>query len=100
MDLKMNIAHLTTEERRAHQHIASNRAKEALAKAHNTHPENWLTAREACEFLGISMPTLLKGRNDGKYVVVHHNLSRYYYDRRSLEAVLGAEGAGGDTYEA
>lgn len=95
----MNISTLTTDERRAHQRTAISRAKEALAKAHNTHPDNWLTAREACAMLGVSMPTLLKGRNEGKYSVVHYNRSRYYYDRRSLEAVLGAEGSGSDTYE-
>lgn len=96
----MNIADLTTEERRGHQLTAMNRAKEALAEAHNTHPSNWLTGREACKLLGVSMPTLLKGRAMGKYQFVHYNRSRYYYDRRSLEAVLGADGAGGDTCEA
>ena len=62
----MNITDLTTEERRVHQLTAMNRAKEALAEAHNTHPSNWLTGREACKLLGVSMPTLLKGRAMGK----------------------------------
>ena len=64
------------------------RAKEAIAKANNTHPSNWLTAKEACELLGVSRPTLLAGRRSGKYNYVMHNGTRVYYDRRSIEEHL------------
>ncbi|MBF1389599.1 MAG: helix-turn-helix domain-containing protein [Porphyromonas sp.] len=84
----MSITNLTTEQRQNNVTLSIDRVKEALAKAHNTHPSNWLTAKEACELLGISRPTLLAGRKKGKYTYVMHNGTRVYYDRRSLEEYL------------
>lgn len=80
----MSITNLTTEQRQNNVTLSIDRVKEALAKAHNTHPSNWLTAKEACELLGISRPTLLAGRKKGKYTYVMHNQSlRIKGNRRS-----------------
>lgn len=88
----MNVAELTKEERQMNVRASIDKAKEAIAKQTNTHPSNWLTAREACEILGVSLPTLLSGRKMGKYKFVYHNLTRIYYDKRSiLEYVTAGE---------
>ena len=90
----MDISQISTEQRQEYARVSIARAKEALAREHNTHPSNWLTGKEVCDMLGISRPTLIAGRKSGKYVFAHHNHSRYYYDRRSIEANLRAVGAG------
>ena len=83
----MNVAELTREERQMNVRASIDKAKET-----NTHPSNWLTAREACEILGVSLPTLLSGRKMGKYKFVYHNHTRIYYDKRSiLEYVTAGE---------
>ena len=81
----MDLERLTEDQRRENARKAIERAKEAIARETNTHPSNWMTGREACDFLGISSPTLISGRKAGKYRYVHHNASRVYYDKRSLE---------------
>ena len=87
-----HIENLSTEERRSYALLAIERAKEAIALETNTHPSNWLTGKEAMELLGISRPTLILGRKNRKYRYVHHNKSRYYYDKRSiLEHLRGDE---------
>ena len=89
----MNLSDLSTEQRQDYAHLGIDRAKEAIAKANNTHPSNWLTAKEACELLGVSRPTLLAGRRNGRYNYVMHNGTRVYYDRRSIEEYLQSIGA-------
>lgn len=88
----MDLTRLTEDQRRENAKKAVDRAKEAIGKKTNTHPSNWMTGREACKYLGISLPTLLKGRREGKYMYVNHNGSRVYYDKRSLEKHLTPRG--------
>lgn len=89
----MNLSDLSIQQRQDYAYLGIDRAKEAIAKANNTHPSNWLTAKEACELLGVSRPTLLAGRRSGKYNYVMHNGTRVYYDRRSIEEHLQSIGA-------
>lgn len=64
------------------------RSRQAIAEHTNTQPYNWLTTKEAMAFLGVSKPTLLRGRRLGLYRTVHHTATRFFYDRRTLEPYL------------
>lgn len=74
----------TTEQRKEDALRSIERSREAIAQQTNTHPTNWLTTKEAMAMLGISKPTLIRGRKMRLYKVVYHTNTRFFYDKRSL----------------